>query len=288
MSERTTPYDESDFWAADGIANPTPQVADEEAVAAAPGDDEPTTVLAAPEDAAETRVLFDGIFVDDVPRRPAAAPAPRPAFIDRIFSEGIDLAPVVAQGFQDTPFSESLFRNGIELSPLPEAEPAPEPESRRPWYTSWVIWVVVAALALIFAAVVWATGQGEDPPPAAPTAQVTETVEPTPDPEEPADKTPEPTPEATESETTPAPEDEGGGWTWPWDNQDWTWPWDNNDADPDTTQSPEATPTPTPEPTEPPSEPDSDQGWTWPWQGDDWEWWWNREGFRWPWQGEEG
>lgn len=300
MSERDTPYDEADFWAADGIAQPMPVLRDDEAVTAAASDEDPTTVIATPtvEEAAETKVLFDSIFVDDAPRRPSARTL---SFTDRLFGEGIDLAPVVTRGFQSTPFSDALLRLGIELSDVAGPETEPEPEEAHPWYKRWMFWVLVGALALLLlAAAVWATRPEEEAEPMPePTMQVTETTEappvPTPPPTEDAtseetptaEPTPDPTPTA-EPTADPEPDEdtngwtwpwEGDGWSWPWDGSDWTWPW-QNDGDPD------SEPTPEPEETET-AAPEDDDGWSWPWERDDWEWPWQGDDFRWPWQGDD-
>ncbi|HMR47705.1 MAG TPA: hypothetical protein PKE40_00430 [Arachnia sp.] len=321
MSERNTPYDEDDFWAADGIARPDPVRRDDEAVTAAAGDEEPTSVIAGPTvasnagaeagDPTETKVLFESIFVDDAPARPSAPRAGGLSFADRVFGEGIDLAPVVTRGFQDTPFSDSLWRLGIELSAVAEPKRDPEPEETRPWYKRWVSWVIVGAVALLlFTAVVWATRPPEEPQPTPePTAQPTEPPEASPEPTPPpteeetpeatpteeetpeatptAEPTPDPTPTPT-AEPTAEPDEDGSGWTWPWEGDGWTWPWDGDDGwtwpwqgDDD----PGADPSPEPDETES-AEPDDGDGWTWPWDRDDWEWPWDREDFRWPWQGD--
>lgn len=154
--------------------------------------------------------------------------------------------------FQETPFAQTLFEQGIVLAPVEE-------RAGKPWYKRWYVWLLAAVVAAIIAIFAIMLGSGGAP-------RATET--PTPEPTATAEPEPAPDPEpdggsgsdagangdqGADSGSGPSlpelPEigSDGGSdgwlpeielpeielpwespdWQWPWESPDWQWPWEN-------------------------------------------------------------
>lgn len=192
MTDHTS-HDDEDFWAADGIEDPTPTRATTSA--------DETQVLPVSD-------LAPGVGMirpDAVPGLPGAAraggapPGEEWQFADRVFAQGIDLAPVRTTG----------------------DVVVPPPPSKKPWYRRWSSWVIVVLVGIVLGLLLPLLGSADSedglPEPTETSVEATEEPEPS----------PEPSPEPTDGD--------GGGllpddWEWPWSDweppwADWQWPW---------------------------------------------------------------